>query len=403
MPNAVVMVACMGIDKPDRHNDNPNANDNDINQGIDPMSTCFGPDMHLGEVAVAAIEMDKGDGHIDIPTASDNDVNLAKFVFVNDSMNNNPRIDFLQHDDHVDCCVAKPNGRSTADIGVKPIQLCMYENEFTNDFMDVLNDKQSLLKVSLDDINVDEQEEKLINTVKAQSNKSDSVNVVTDDYKPCLASVFAQRKKRLAMALNPRLVNNHLLFQSHLNVYPEVSTTISFCPDFKEPKIRSINELMTMKVFVEHIDLWVDLMWCFRQPDTDWAMVSTHFLPCTLGGNMIDCYSNGVRYPVKWRDVEKVYFPVNEPKRQWCLAELHITTGVITFYDSLGWFKTSWASLKHWSILSRLFRHALKEFPKIEKSSMNTLTDSLIISWNIANMHLWNVAGALHRPKGIRL
>ncbi|GJZ99840.1 hypothetical protein Tco_0672391 [Tanacetum coccineum] len=34
---------------------------------------------------------------------------------------------------------------------------------------------------------------------------------------------------------------------------------------------------------------------------------------------------------------------------------------------------------------------------------MNTSTDSSIISGKIANMHLWKVAGALHKPKGIRL
>ncbi|GKD61397.1 hypothetical protein Tco_1298906 [Tanacetum coccineum] len=85
-PNVVVVVTCMGIDKPNGHNDNPNANDNDVNKGIDPMSTCSSPDMHLAEVAVAGMEIDKGDGHIDIPTASDNDVNLAKSVSVNDPM-----------------------------------------------------------------------------------------------------------------------------------------------------------------------------------------------------------------------------------------------------------------------------------------------------------------------------
>ncbi|GKB76827.1 phospholipase-like protein [Tanacetum coccineum] len=66
-------------------------------------------------------------------------------------------------------------------------------------------------------------------------------------------------------------------------------------------------------------------------------MVSPHFLPCTLGESMIDYYSNGVRFLVTWRDVEKVYFLVNKPKKHWCLAKLHISTGVVTFYDSLGW------------------------------------------------------------------
>nr|GEU46939.1 phospholipase-like protein [Tanacetum cinerariifolium] len=32
-----------------------------------------------------------------------------------------------------------------------------------------------------------------------------------------------------------------------------------------------------------------------------------------------------------------VYFLVNESKHHWCLAQLEIRTGVVTFYDSLGW------------------------------------------------------------------
>ena len=34
---------------------------------------------------------------------------------------------------------------------------------------------------------------------------------------------------------------------------------------------------------------------------------------------------------------------------------------------------------------------------------MNTSAQSSIRSLNIENMHLWKVAGALHKPKGIRL
>ncbi|GKE02209.1 hypothetical protein Tco_1390192, partial [Tanacetum coccineum] len=239
MPNAVVMVACMGIDKLDGHNDNPNANDNDVNQGIDPM-ICINIYLIILANTIYLLEIDKGDGHIDIPTASDNDVNLAKSISVNDPMpisvsldmlnaevaicsmgfqnevapdavyegnvvsakeagldvliqvacdgmgidkadgyyqrepstlnaliegfdsqNNNSGIYFLQHDDHVDCSVAKPNNHPTTDIGVKPV----HENEFADDFMDVLNDEESLPKVSLDDMNVDEYKEKLIDTV----------------------------------------------------------------------------------------------------------------------------------------------------------------------------------------------------------------------------------------------
>ncbi|PWA37144.1 ulp1 protease family, C-terminal catalytic domain-containing protein [Artemisia annua] len=38
---------------------------------------------------------------------------------------------------------------------------------------------------------------------------------------------------------------------------------------------------------------------------------------------------------------DNVYFPMNEPEWHWCLAELDIPTGVVTFYDSLGWAKES--------------------------------------------------------------
>ncbi|GJU71055.1 RNA-directed DNA polymerase, eukaryota [Tanacetum coccineum] len=49
-------------------------------------------------------------------------------------------------------------------------------------------------------------------------------------------------------------------------------------------------------------------------------------------------YADGIKYGVPWfaSGVEKVYFPVNEKDFHWCLAELHIRSGVITFYDSLG-------------------------------------------------------------------
>ncbi|GKB02442.1 phospholipase-like protein [Tanacetum coccineum] len=47
---------------------------------------------------------------------------------------------------------------------------------------------------------------------------------------------------------------------------------------------------------------------------------------------------------------DKVYIPVNEPQKHWCLAELQISTGVVTFYDTLGWVKGNrrpwWRNMK---------------------------------------------------------
>nr|GFC51202.1 hypothetical protein [Tanacetum cinerariifolium] len=52
-------------------------------------------------------------------------------------------------------------------------------------------------------------------------------------------------------------------------------------------------------------------------------------------------------------------------------------------------------------IFSKLVRHVEKEFPKTEKSSMNSSMVCSIISWKIAIIHCWNVPGALHSPKVI--
>ncbi|GJX17418.1 phospholipase-like protein [Tanacetum coccineum] len=85
----------------------------------------------------------------------------------------------------------------------------------------------------------------------------------------------------------------------------------------------------------QHLDLWIDLMWSLRPPEADWAIVSPHFSACILNRMMSDYFLNGHMYPLPWIAVEKVYFLVNEPKEHWCLAELEIRIGVVTFYDSL--------------------------------------------------------------------
>ncbi|PWA40744.1 ulp1 protease family, C-terminal catalytic domain-containing protein [Artemisia annua] len=85
----------------------------------------------------------------------------------------------------------------------------------------------------------------------------------------------------------------------------------------------------------EHIDVWVDLMWTFRPPDADWAMAGAFFCPCVMDNMLRPYWANGRRYPVPWKDVEKVLFPINEPGVHWATGELHIRTGVVTVFDSL--------------------------------------------------------------------
>ncbi|GJR47675.1 phospholipase-like, aminotransferase-like mobile domain protein [Tanacetum coccineum] len=70
----------------------------------------------------------------------------------------------------------------------------------------------------------------------------------------------------------------------------------------------------------DHIELWVWYMWHFRQSCHDWSIVSCYFLTLLLQDS--------------WRDVEQVFIPINEPKRHWSLAQFHIQSGNVTFYDS---------------------------------------------------------------------
>ncbi|GJR71037.1 phospholipase-like protein [Tanacetum coccineum] len=428
--NPIVACAGTGIHNPATNNDSRDSNHNDVNTGLscsanDHMSNSSGPDIHLAKVSIACMEHDKGDGdgHIDIPTAIDNDVNLAKFVSVNDPMSNSSGpdihlaevavacmdIDKGDGDGHIDIPTAIDNDVNLAkSVSVNdPMPNDVYEGNVVSakeGRLDVLIQvvghfmefEESLPTVSLDDINVDEQEEKLVDTVKVESNKSEYVNVVTDDYKPCLASVFAQvkkkrkksdiktnyvlrsvkeRKKRLAMALESPFGQQ----PPTTPVPPKFISRSVNCdfilpPDFEEdvsgqPKMRSINELMTMEVFVEQLsrpqnckkdkvsmpDGLAEYLQMEDPPNYrfPWGYrditVDREF--CTLIYGWISCgvldnpTQIGPWYPVAWRDVEKVYFPVNEPKRHWCLAELHITTRLVTFYDSLGWVSSN---RKHW-------------------------------------------------------
>ncbi|GKB11250.1 phospholipase-like protein [Tanacetum coccineum] len=73
-------------------------------------------------------------------------------------------------------------------------------------------------------------------------------------------------------------------------------------------------------------------------PNDDWAMASPYLCDMLLQYEYPLYYVDGVKYGVPWfaKSVKKVYFPVNESDSHWVLGELDITSGVITFYDSLG-------------------------------------------------------------------
>ncbi|GJS07932.1 ulp1 protease family, C-terminal catalytic domain-containing protein [Tanacetum coccineum] len=71
--------------------------------------------------------------------------------------------------------------------------------------------------------------------------------------------------------------------------------------------------------------------------ETDWAIVGPFFNTFMLRNELSCCYADSVTYGVPWfaQFVKKVYFPINVEEVHWILSELHIRSGVVTFYDSL--------------------------------------------------------------------
>ncbi|GJT43030.1 phospholipase-like protein [Tanacetum coccineum] len=362
------------------------------------MLICSLPDMHDAEVGCDRMAIDKPDQMKDYncsqPIPSSVDALIQACAYAGD----HPELDVLQHEAHVDRSGPKINQHPTAEP--------LTANEFRDDYMSVLNDEEMIPNVSSDNMKFQHEKgnfpvkdtplepqpiDELIDAQKDTTNllpenvKSKYVNVVKADYKPPLETVFAanikskkkkcglqknyvlrsiqERKKRLAMALGspygqlgtttpapPKTRSMTSIVDTVVS--PEFEVNLSWPDGCKKDKPVLTKSKKRKKGWLgdSHLDVWVDLMWSFREPDADRAMVSPFFLPCILGGSMHDYFSNGVMYPVPWRNVEKVYFLVNEPERHWYLAELQISTGVVTFYDTLGWVKGNrrpwWRNMK---------------------------------------------------------
>ncbi|GJW14399.1 phospholipase-like protein [Tanacetum coccineum] len=254
------------------------------------LSTCSSPDMDNGEVAVAGMDFTSMDGRMKSSNAM---ITLDVLIQVAyDGMG----IDKEDgNNDYTD------SQRETSTLDVLGTRIDSQEGTSGHSYDMKFHDEEDL------------------------SNKSKYVNVVKEDHKPCLGMVFAnvkakrkkcgierkyvlrfvkERNKRLAMSLDSP-------FAQQATTTPALPKIISMSvngdfiapPEFLEDvvlgrslNVDPINELMTLEVFVE------------------------------------------------------VYFPVNEPKKHWCLAELHISTGVVTFYDSLGWVcgnrRPRWRTMK---------------------------------------------------------
>ncbi|GJW85561.1 retrovirus-related pol polyprotein from transposon TNT 1-94 [Tanacetum coccineum] len=362
------------------------SNHTDVDQGLggsanDPMSICSRPDMDNVEVAYDGMSIDKADGKNEYTYSQVNTSTLDILIRAFDYSNDHPETDVLGDANDVDRYAPNLNHHAIHE----PVYLCLVY-DFLNDYMNVLNNEEMVPDISLDDMKLQHEEDNL--TVKERPVEHQPVDELTDGQKDKTTLLqehvkdqsnkptsVKERKKRLTMALDspfgqqgtttpatpktrsmssigdtivgPAFEDNlsrpHDCERDKVIVLDDISEYLEMQerPGYRLPL--GFRDIVFGRIFWltlacldkakegwlqdNQLDLWVDLIWYFREPSADWAMVSSHFLPCILGGSMPDYYSNGV------------YFPVNKPKKHLCLAELQISTGVVTIYDSLGWSK----------------------------------------------------------------
>nr|GEV93063.1 phospholipase-like protein [Tanacetum cinerariifolium] len=71
-----------------------------------------------------------------------------------------------------------------------------------------------------------------------------------------------------------------------------------------------------------------------RPKNSNWAMVSCYFVQILLQNGMPLFYANRERYTTTWSEVDQVFIPINETGEHWCIAQFHIMSGEVTFYDT---------------------------------------------------------------------
>ncbi|GJX44216.1 ulp1 protease family, C-terminal catalytic domain-containing protein [Tanacetum coccineum] len=113
-----------------------------------------------------------------------------------------------------------------------------------------------------------------------------------------------------------------------------------------------------------------------RSAEANWAIAGLFFNTFMLSEKVPFCYVDGVTYGVPWfaKYVEKVYFSINAEDVHCILTEFHITSGVITIYDSLA-PKSDVEDQKWWLAMRECYAYKLPEYllhsEVLEKKNIN--------------------------------
>ncbi|GJW85178.1 transposase, MuDR, MULE transposase domain protein [Tanacetum coccineum] len=122
---------------------------------------------------------------------------------------------------------------------------------------------------------------------------------------------------------------------------------VEYCDDLSRPPYsrrnkvklpKCIDQVITIADETTHLLAWGNYdIEVDRLADADWAIAGPYFCDFVMRESDIPGWvCNGVRYPIIWADVEQVFFSINKPRTHYCLGVLHIRSGVITLYDSMG-------------------------------------------------------------------
>nr|GEY28789.1 phospholipase-like protein [Tanacetum cinerariifolium] len=87
-----------------------------------------------------------------------------------------------------------------------------------------------------------------------------------------------------------------------------------------------------------------------RTAEARWAMVGANFVQILLQDSIPVWSADGSWYKVAWRDVDQVFMSINEIEMHWCLTQLDLPSGVVTFDDSGPTHDIEWHD---WYILLR--------------------------------------------------
>ncbi|GKA00542.1 phospholipase-like protein [Tanacetum coccineum] len=79
-------------------------------------------------------------------------------------------------------------------------------------------------------------------------------------------------------------------------------------------------------------NFWLKLV-CLDPARKGWLTKELLLCLAPIAKRLALFYANGERYTAPWSKVDQVFIPINEMGEHWCLAQFHILSGEVTFYD----------------------------------------------------------------------